>query len=132
MFKFKMNNKSELAQWNFYCINCRHLTPQNKYNITTRQALLRTDYNRLDTGDLLRDRSLTNVAPIIKKGNRSLILLHINDLPSCVNSIVCFFADDCLLYKEIKNKQDQLDMQRDLDGLMDWGSTWSIKFKAKK
>ena len=27
-----------------------------------------------------------------------LFLLHINDLPSCVNSKVRLFADDCLLY----------------------------------
>ena len=52
-----------------------------------------------------------------------LFLLHINDhLPSCVNSKVRLFADDCLLYREIKNNQDQIDMQRDLDALMDWGS----------
>ena len=52
-----------------------------------------------------------------------LFLLHINDLPFCVNSKVRLFADDCLLYREIKNNQDQIDMQRDLDALMDWGST---------
>ena len=39
---------------------------------------------------------------------------------------------DCLLYREIKNNQDQIDMQRDLDALMDWGSTWGMKFNAKK
>ena len=63
--------KSELAQWNFYYINCRHLTPQNKYNITTRQALLWTGHNinRLDTEELLRNKSLASVAPILKKGN---------------------------------------------------------------
>ena len=61
-----------------------------------------------------------------------LFLLHINDLPSCVNSKVRLFADDCLLYREIKNNQDQIDMQRDLDALMDWGSTWGMKFNAKK
>ena len=41
-------------------------------------------------------------------------------------------SDDCLLYREIKNNQDQIDMQRDLDALMDWGSTWGMKFNAKK
>ena len=61
-----------------------------------------------------------------------LFLLHINDLPFCVNSKVRLFADDCLLYREIKNNQDQIDMQRDFDALMDWGSTWGMKFKAKK
>ena len=60
-----------------------------------------------------------------------LFLLHINDLPSCVNSKVRLFADDCLLYREIKNNQDQIDMQRDLHALMDWGSTWGKKFNAK-
>ena len=61
-----------------------------------------------------------------------LFLLHINDLPSCVNSKVRLFADDCLRYREIKNNQGQIDMQRDLDALMDWGSTWGMKFNAKK
>ena len=32
------------------------------------------------------------------------------------------------IYREIKNNQDQIDMQRDLDALMDWGSTWGMKF----
>ena len=54
-----------------------------------------------------------------------LFLLHINDLPSCVNFKVCLFADDCLfsgtgtlaglyfiLHREIKNNQDQIDMQK--------------------
>ena len=39
-----------------------------------------------------------------------LFLLHINDLPSCVNSKVRLFADDCLLYREIKNNQDKVGM----------------------
>ena len=47
-----------------------------------------------------------------------LFLLHINDLPSCVNSKVRLFADDCLLYREIKNNQDQIGMQRYLDALI--------------
>ena len=48
-----------------------------------------------------------------------LFLLHINDLLSCGNSKVCLFADDCLLYRKIKNNQDQIDMQTHLDALMD-------------
>ena len=52
-----------------------------------------------------------------------LFLIHFNDLPSCVNSEVRLFADDCLLYRENINNQDQIDMQRELDALMDRGST---------
>ena len=61
-----------------------------------------------------------------------LFLLHINDLPSCVNSKVRLFADDCLLYREIKNNQDQIDMQRDLDALMDWGIYMGHEIQRKK
>ena len=36
-----------------------------------------------------------------------LFLLHINDLPSVISSKVRLFADDCLVYREIKSRQDQ-------------------------
>ena len=61
-----------------------------------------------------------------------VFLLHINDLPSCANSKVRLFADGCLLYREIKNNQDQIGVQGGLDAVMDWGSTWGMKFNAKK
>ena len=43
-----------------------------------------------------------------------LFLFHINDLPSIVSSKVRLFADDCLIYRNIKNKQDQITLQKDL------------------
>ena len=39
-----------------------------------------------------------------------LFLLHINDLPNCVSSQVCLFADDCLVYRTINSVQDQLQL----------------------
>ena len=41
-----------------------------------------------------------------------LFLLHINDLPSVVFSKVRLFADDCLIYRNIKNKEDQIALQK--------------------
>ena len=41
-----------------------------------------------------------------------LFLLYINDLPSVVSSKVRLFADDCLIYTNIKNKQDQINAKR--------------------
>ena len=57
-----------------------------------------------------------------------LFLLHINDLPSVISSKVRLFADDCLVYREIKNRQDQIALQKDLN----LGSKWGMRFNAAK
>ena len=61
-----------------------------------------------------------------------LLLLHINDLPSVISSKVRLFADDCLVYREIKSRQDQNDLQKDLNLRETWGSTWGMRFNAAK
>ena len=58
-----------------------------------------------------------------------LFSLHINDLPSVVSSKVRLFADDCFIYRNIKNK-DQIALQKDLNLLENWGNTWSMRFNA--
>ena len=42
-----------------------------------------------------------------------LFLCHINELSNAVSSKVRLFADDCLLYREINNKNDQNTLQKD-------------------
>ena len=44
-----------------------------------------------------------------------LFLLHINELPSVISSKVRLFADYCLIYRNIKNKEDQIALQKDLN-----------------
>ena len=61
-----------------------------------------------------------------------LFLLHINDLPSVVDSQVRLFADDCLLYRPIRSDVDRVALQRDLDLLEQWSDTWGMRFNAKK
>ena len=62
-----------------------------------------------------------------------LFLLHINDLPSIVSSKVRLFADDCLIYKQIKSNNDQIELQRDLNLLESWGvKKWGMRFNAAK
>ena len=41
-----------------------------------------------------------------------LFLLHINDSPSMVSSKVRHFADDCLIYRNIKNTQNLITLQK--------------------
>ena len=61
-----------------------------------------------------------------------LFLLHINDLPSVVSSKVRLFAKDCLIYKQIKNNNDQIELQRDLNLLESWGTKWGMRFNPAK
>ena len=61
-----------------------------------------------------------------------LFLVHINDLPDHVTSSVRLFADDCLLYRQIKSENDQQELQKDLSNLETWADLWGMKFNAKK
>jgi hypothetical protein len=45
---------------------------------------------------------------------------------------VRLFADDCLLHREINNKNGHTTLQNDLKNLEKWASDWGMRFKAKK
>ena len=63
-----------------------------------------------------------------------LFLLIINDLPNVVSvgTTVCLFADDCLVYREIKSVEDQEVLQRDLIALDNWARRWDMHFNLSK
>ena len=61
-----------------------------------------------------------------------LFLTYINYLPSTVSSQVRLFADDCLLYRPIKCRADQEQLQRDLSALLDWADRWGMCFNPSK
>ena len=61
-----------------------------------------------------------------------LFLTYINDLPSTVSSQVRLFADDCLLYRPIKCRADQEQLQRDLSALQDCADRWGMCFNPSK
>ena len=61
-----------------------------------------------------------------------LFLCHINDLPETVKSTVRLFADDCLLYREIRSFEDHLLFQEGLHRLEKWAEVWGMKFNAQK
>ena len=61
-----------------------------------------------------------------------LFLLFINDLPSQVTSSCRLFADDCVLYRPIKDQQDNIALQNDLKRLEEWTGLWGMKFNATK
>ena len=61
-----------------------------------------------------------------------LFLIYINDLPKHVNSKIYMYADDTKIYREIREKNDQEILQKDLDSLKAWSDEWLLKFHPNK
>ena len=62
-----------------------------------------------------------------------LFLTYITDMPNCINhSKLKLFADDALLYNQIKKPTDVNNLQSDLDNLITWSESWQMKFNPLK
>ena len=61
-----------------------------------------------------------------------LFLIFINDLPDNINSTVRLFADNCVLYRNIRGSEDQQLPQDDLEKLVHWEEAWLMKFNVAK
>ena len=61
-----------------------------------------------------------------------LFLALIYELPSRVKSKTGMFADDCLLYRMIKDQADVHALKKDIDSLQDWEKEWQMEFNADK
>ena len=61
-----------------------------------------------------------------------LFVVLIKDLPERTRSTVRLFADDCLLYRIIRNIRDHQILQEDLKNLELWAKEWGMQFNAKK
>ena len=61
-----------------------------------------------------------------------LFSLYINDISSDTESEIRLFADDCVCYREIKNEENTLNLQRDIDRLGSWARKWGMRFQPVK
>ena len=59
-------------------------------------------------------------------------LLHINDITSDIESEIRLFADDCVCYREIKNVEDTVKLQKNIDRLGSWARKWGMRFQPVK
>ena len=58
-----------------------------------------------------------------------LFSIFINDLPDNITSTVRLFADDCVLYQNIRSDDQQI-LQDDLNKLAQWEEAWLMKFNV--
>ena len=61
-----------------------------------------------------------------------LFFLHINDIMSDIESEIRLFADTCVCYHEIKDMEDTLKLQKDIDRLGIWARKWGMRFQPVK
>ncbi|MCG8031679.1 MAG: reverse transcriptase family protein, partial [Candidatus Thiodiazotropha taylori] len=61
-----------------------------------------------------------------------LFLLFINDLPDKLNFQARLFADDCIVYRPIRDIEDCKTLQEDLSTLAEWERKWGMEFHPQK
>ena len=61
-----------------------------------------------------------------------LFSLHINDITADIVSEIRLFADDCVCYRESKDTEDTLKLQRDIGRLGNWARKWGMRFQPVK
>ena len=61
-----------------------------------------------------------------------LFLIFVNDLLENIRSSVRLFANDCVLYRNIKSPMDCQILQDDLNSLAQWETDWQMKFNVAK
>ena len=63
-----------------------------------------------------------------------LFVIYINDLPDIVDkdTFIYLFADDTKAFRHIKTKEDQLQLQKDIDKMIKWSKLWLLKFHPQK
>ena len=58
--------------------------------------------------------------------------LYINDISADIGSDIRLFADDCVCYREIKDIEDTVKLQKDIDRLESWAGKWGMRFQPVK
>ena len=61
-----------------------------------------------------------------------LFSLYINDISSDFESEIRPFADDCVCYREFKDEEDTMKLQRDIDRLGSWARKCGMRFQPVK
>ena len=61
-----------------------------------------------------------------------LFSVYINDISFDIESEIRIFSDDCVCYREIKDEEDTMKLQRDIDRLGSWARKWGRRFQPVK
>ena len=69
--------------------------------------------------------------PVVSGAPQGPLLFSLH-IMSDIKSEIRLFADDCVCYREIKDIEDTLKLQKDIDRLCIWVRKWGMKFQPVK
>ena len=87
---------------------------------------------------LITDGIKSDWSPVVSGVPQGTVLgslmfsLHINAITSDIESKIRLVADDCVFYREIKNKADTLKLQKYIDSIGSWARKWDMRFQPVK
>ena len=61
-----------------------------------------------------------------------LFSLYINNISTHIDSEIRLFADDCVCPREIRDTEDSLKLQKDIDRFGCWARKWGMRFQPVK
>ena len=79
--------------------------------------------------------ALANVTSGVSQGSvlgPVLFVLYINDITNRIQSNIRLFADDSIVYREIRSPADHHILQTDIQKLTDWSNKWQMNFNTSK
>ena len=79
--------------------------------------------------------ALANVTSGVPQGSvlgPVLFLLYINDITNQIQSNIRLFADDSIVYREIRSPADHQILQTDIQMLTDWSKKWQMNFNTSR
>ena len=80
----------------------------------------------------------SDLAPVLSGFPQGTVLgpllfsLYIHDISTDIDSEIRLFADDCVCYRDIKDTEDTLKIQKDIDQLGCWARKWGMRFQPVK
>ena len=94
-------------------------------------------FSLLQTTESCCKWSLIRLGPVVSGFPQDTILgfflfsLHISGIMSDIESEIRIFAEDCVCYREIKDMEDTLKLQKDIDRFGIWARKWDMRFQLQ-
>ena len=78
------------------------------------------------------DGFTSHEAPVLSGVPQGTVVGPLLFLVTDVSSLIRLFADDCLLYREVRSLSDFDLLQWDIDRLVQWSKMWGMEFYCEE